>query len=514
MRVLLISVQKNLNILNLKLLHSLLLREGIDSYLLYLTRFNSENKKMLQSLEGFVRELQPHWVGISLTAIEFPNARDVTQFLKSKFDYLPIIWGGIYPTSAQEKCSKYADYLCIGEGENTVLDICKAIENGNSLKSVNNLAWLENGSLHVNPLHPLIDNLDALPFVPRLAPKSFILFKDKVLPLNRKLYMKHSAFAGGIYRIVSSRGCPYRCAYCVNSIFPKLYTCWKTRWPSPRRIVEEIKAGISEDLPLIFVSIMDDNFFAQRKEFLEEFFKLYKKEVNKPFIAFSSPNFITEEKIKMAVDAGLSSIHVGLQTGSELVCKKIYKRPSSPKDYVKVANIINKYPIVPYYDIICDNPFETDEDEIETIKMLTELPKPYFFLLFSLTFYEGTELRERVEKECPQYLHDDTQKDFLMIQPTPLNLLKHLATVAPKSLVKWLLHLHINKPGSITTRAALKISKFLGIFIFQPLVYLWILLKFNKYSLLKTIKSLPKFIDTRIFHIFGHFYRKKDSTLE
>ncbi|MCX8064559.1 MAG: B12-binding domain-containing radical SAM protein [Candidatus Hydrogenedentes bacterium] len=510
MKVLLISVQKNLNILNLKLLHTLLITKGIDSHLLYLTRFSPENRQMLQSLEGFIKELQPNWVGISLTASEFSSARDVTLFIKNKFGNFPVIWGGIYPTSAPKKCAKYADYLCIGEGEKTVIDICEAIKNGKSLKNVKNIAWLEGENLHINPLNPLIEDLNSLPFVPRLAPNAYILFKDKVLPLNRKLYMKHSAFKGAIYRIVSSRGCPYKCTYCVNSIFPKLYSCWRVRWPTPQRIVEEIKAGVSEDLPLNFVSILDDNFFAQKIEFLESFFSLYKQKVNKPLIAVSSPDFITEEKIKMAVDGGLSSLHVGLQTGSEFVCKDIYNRPSSPKNYVKIAQILHKYPIIPYYDIICDNPFETEKDEIETIKMLADLPKPYFFLIFSLTFYEGTPLRERVEKEYPHLLHDDTKKDFLIINQTPLNLLKHLATIVPKSLVLRLLSLHQKKPNSLLTKFILRIAKFTGIFFFQPLIYLWILLKFNKYSISKTIINLPKFLDIRIFHIFGHFYRQQE----
>lgn len=514
MKNLLISVQKNLNILNLKLLHSILLSKNYDSILLYATRFDLSNSKMLQALEGFVRELQPSWVGISLTATEYSSARDITQFLKSKFDSFPIIWGGIYPTSVPHKCAKFADFLCIGEGDKTVLDICEALSKGKTLKGVNNLAWLENNEIVKNPLNPLIENLDSLPFTPRLAPRSFLLYKDKVQPLNKHLYKKHSAFSGGIYRIVGSRGCPYHCTYCVNSLFPQLYPCWKTRWATPERIVDEIYAGVNEDLPLLFISIMDDNLFSQNKEFLQKFFELYKGKINKPFIASSSPNFISDEKLKMAVDAGLSSLHVGLQTGSERTSKEIYKRVSSPKNYIKMAKIIHKYPVVPYYDIICDNPFETEEDEIETIKMLTELPKPYFFLLFSLTLYEGTQLRKEVETIAPEYLHDDTQKDFLITEDKPLNLLKHFATFYPKFFVKWLLSLYQKYPSSFFTKFIFKFSKFFGLFTFQPLIYLWILLRFNQYSLTKFLKSIPMFFDLRTFHIFGHFRSNKDSTLE
>ncbi len=514
MKVLLISVQKNLNILGLKLLHKILLLNGHESVLLYLTRFNIENNKMLEALEGFVRELSPEWVGISLTASEFRSAKDVTLFLKNKFTSFPIIWGGIHPTSAPLRCAQYADYLCIGEGEKSILDVCRAINDGKSLKTVNNMAWLDGKELIRNPLNPLIEDLDSLPYVPRLTPNAFILYKDKVHLLTKKLYTKHSAFNGGIYRIVSSRGCVYNCTYCVNSVFPKLYEKWRIRWTSPERMVDEISAGVSEELPLLFVSILDDNFFAQKMETLERFFYLYKQKVAKPFIALGSPNFVNEEKIKVAVDAGLASLHIGLQTGSEQICKDIYKRSFLSGRYKKIGEIIHKYPIVPYYDVICDNPYETEEDEINTVKMLTELPKPYFFLLYSLTLYEGTELREKVEKEKPEYLHDDTEKDFLTTANTPLNLLKQFAAIYPKFFVNYLLKIYQKKPEGLYTKAIIKLSKLMCITIAQPIIFLWILLRFNRYSIKNFVKSLPNFLDIRLFHIFGHFHTNKDTTLE
>jgi radical SAM superfamily enzyme YgiQ (UPF0313 family) len=83
--------------------------------LLYVNRFSPENSKMLNALEGFVREYNPSWIGISLTASEFPSARDITVYLKQKFDSLPVVWGGIQPTADTNRCAKYADYVCIGE---------------------------------------------------------------------------------------------------------------------------------------------------------------------------------------------------------------------------------------------------------------------------------------------------------------------------------------------------------------------------------------------------------------
>ncbi len=513
MRVLLVSLQKNLNILGLKLLHQILLEKGYESGLLYINRFHPESKKMMEGLESFIREFNPAWIGISLTASEFSSAREVTSYLKEKID-IPVIWGGVQPTADPVRCAKYADFVCIGEAEKTVVDICEAIQSGKSLKTVNNLAWMEKGELVQNPLNPLIQDLNQLPFVPRLARKAFILFKDKVHILDKKLYMKYSAFRGGVYRIVSSRGCPFRCSYCLNSFFDKLYPDWSLRWASPEHIVDELCAGVAEDLPILFISMQDDNLFAQKKETLEKLFTLYKKRVNKPFIILSTPNFVTEDKLKLAVNAGLSAIHIGLQTGCERVGYEIYNRKIKKEQFLKVTEIINKYPIVPYYDIICDNPFETEEDELETIRTLSKIPKPYFFLLFSLTLYEGTDLRERVKKEKPEFLHDDTEKDFLVIAPTKINLLKHLATIFPPNIIEFLIHKYQKNPNGLGTKILFTIFKYTGFFVIKPFLLLWILLKFNQYSIFRFIKTLPRFIDFRVVNLFNFFSTSNDTTIE
>ncbi len=513
MRVLLLSLQKNLNILGLKLLHQILLENGYESGLLYINRFQPDNHPMLEALKGFIQEYNPAWIGISLTASEFSSARDVTIYLKQNFD-IPIIWGGVQPTADPIRCTKYADFVCVGEAEKTVIDICNALKEGKSLKTVNNMAWMEDGKVIQNPLNPLIQDLNQLPYIPRLAKSAYILFKDKVHVLDRKLYMKYSAFRGGIYRLVSSRGCPFRCSYCLNSFFGKLYPDWSLRGASPEHIINEICAGVSEDLPLLFISMQDDNLFAQKKETIEKLFNLYKEKVNKPFIILTTPNFITEDKLKLAVDAGLSAIHIGLQSGCERVSHEIYNRKIKKEQFLNITKIVNKYPIVPYYDIICDNPYETEEDELETVRTLAKIPKPYFFLLFSLTLYEGTDLRERVKREMPEFLHDDTKKDFLIISPTKINLLKHLATIYPSGIIEFLIKQYQKNPDGYSTHILFHFFKYIGFFLIKPVLLLWILLKFNHYSVFRFIKSLPRFIDFRVVNLFNFFHTSYDTTVE
>ncbi|MCX5704111.1 MAG: hypothetical protein NT066_06465, partial [Candidatus Omnitrophica bacterium] len=94
------------------------------------------------------------------------------------------------------------------------------------------------------------------------------------------------------------------------------------------------------------------------------------------------------------VDAGLRVVRMGIQTASEST-KKLYKRNYSQDIIKKAVLTINSFKDklkMIFYDIIVDNPWESDDQLVETLMFFSELPPPYYLNLFSLTFYPGTEL--------------------------------------------------------------------------------------------------------------------------
>ena len=60
----------------------------------------------------------------------YPIASEVTRRIKERFSNIPMIWGGIHPTSDPENCIKEVDYLCVGEGELAAVDLCNALHEG------------------------------------------------------------------------------------------------------------------------------------------------------------------------------------------------------------------------------------------------------------------------------------------------------------------------------------------------------------------------------------------------
>lgn len=514
MRGLLISVQRNLNIIGLKLLHELLLSHGHASHFLYAIRYDEGHARSISALRAFVEELSPQLIGISATAGESRAAESLTRLLKQWRPDIPVIWGGVHPTTCPEECAGIADYVCVGEGEETLLEIAAALDAGKDFRHVNNLGYLEDGRLVLNPLNPLVEDLDRYPYAHQVPKNSYLQTTGAVEPLTVKHLRRHKAFRGSLYRTIASRGCPHRCSYCCNSYYSRLYPSWGIRRRSVENVLEELETAIQDGPPMAYISFMDDCLLASPKEYLEEFFAKYRERIGKPFIAKATPLFVTEARLKPAVDAGLAWMGVGLQSGSERVCREVFKRPIAPEVFLRAAEVIRQQPIAVYYDVIVDNPLETEEDELATVEVLMQTPKPYFLSLFSLMLYDKAEIREAVLEQCPERIHDPAVKDFYVIRPTLLNALKFCAMTFPAWVMRPLVTRYRRAPKSFTTRLWIQSARFVARFFLQPLIYLWLLVRSQRGSLLRTLGVLPYVLDLRFVSIFNIFGTNRDSTEE
>ncbi|MFQ5646810.1 MAG: B12-binding domain-containing radical SAM protein, partial [bacterium] len=161
MSILLISLQIDSDVIGLKTLHAHFLKNNFNSTLLHLPYFTRKNyNRYLEHINEFVSKISPDFIGISLMSIEYFMARDLTEHLKRSLKSIPIIWGGIHPTISPEKCLDHADYVCRGEGEQTMIDVMSAAGQKEDIRKINNLCYYENGRIKKNPLYPLIENLD------------------------------------------------------------------------------------------------------------------------------------------------------------------------------------------------------------------------------------------------------------------------------------------------------------------------------------------------------------------
>ena len=120
-----------------------------------------------------------------------------------------------------------------------------------------------------------------------------------------------------------------------------------------------------------------------------------------PFFCASTPTSISEEKLKVLLDAGMVRLEIGIQSISDKVNKEIFGRFALKNSVVKAVKMLENYrdKLEICYDFILDNPWETDDTRQESLEFVMDLKKPYTLSLFSLTLYPGTGLYERAKKE-------------------------------------------------------------------------------------------------------------------
>ncbi len=493
MNILLISVQKDLDVIGLKYLHYYLLNNGYHSFLLYLPNFNPKDEHGLKNIQRFVSEISPLFIGISLMSVEYYDARDLTKYLKSIFKSIPIIWGGIHATICPEMCLDYADYVCMGEGERTILDLTKAVNNNGSLKTINNLCYLENSQIKKNMLYPLIENLDEIPSFDHMAVNSFIQERNgRIVLTNKKVFKKYARYRGATYSIMSSRGCPFSCTYCCNNFISNLYQTRKVRRRNIKNVISELEKAVSDNPEIKYINFQDDCFLACDEDYLREFCKIYREKIKKPFIVRVIPIYITQNKIRYLKDAGLSWISLGLQSGSDRVCTEIYQRKSLKSDFLKASRIIKDFKVAAFYDIILDNPFEREEDGLETIQTLMETPKPFYPQIYSLALYGGTELYERAKKEFPEKIEEFLRKEYLTYHKNTINNMIRLSVFLSEKFMNRIVYLYKQNQKGAQFKIILFIANLLSL-VLEPLVYLRVIKLSQGGSYMRMAALLPNY---------------------
>ena len=127
----------------------------------------------------------------------------------------PIIWGGKHPSADPEECIKYADMVCLSEGEGTLLEIIKKMKAGKPVDEIQGL-WVKSGDKIIrNSLRPLEANLDKYFFQDYSLENKFTL--DKKMLKMRPLEEKDLESMRKWYPTMMTRGCPNCCTFCTNS---------------------------------------------------------------------------------------------------------------------------------------------------------------------------------------------------------------------------------------------------------------------------------------------------------
>jgi radical SAM superfamily enzyme YgiQ (UPF0313 family) len=186
----------------------------------------------------------------------------------------------------------------------------------------------------------------------------------------RNVYPHH---LGRQYHIMTQRGCPYSCSFCIESEYQEMFG----KKDSLRRrsvdlvIAELVQAKRKHDVEAV---MFYDDVFTVNRRWLREFAPRYKAEVGLPFWCYTYPRTTRPEDMRLLKDAGLSSVTIGIQSGSESVLRA-YDRPVERKTAIEAARAIVDCGLAGFFDLITMSEFETEETCRETFDFLLDFPR-------------------------------------------------------------------------------------------------------------------------------------------
>lgn len=487
MRLLLISLQSNAYVTGLKYIAAGVCANGHDARILLLPGYLE--KELHPAVDDFIRNYNPDLIGIGLMSIEFYPAKNLTRLLRERFQ-IPIIWGGVHVIIKPDECLKYADYVCCGEGEKAVVSLLDHLrDNGRAVHPEILNIWInDNGRIIRQPKSPPEMDLDSLPFQKYLPHYYYVYHKNKIYNFaqNPHLFRRYALYGGTCHMMITTRGCPFYCGYCANSFLITVYGK-KVRERSVENVIEELRE-VKKDPYVLYINIEDDCFFVHSREWVKRFCDDYKKHINLPFIVRAIPTMLDREKLFMLKRAGLSWVIMGVQSGSDHVNFDIYERRIRFSSVIKAAELISESKAAPFYEMIVDNPYETEETEMETVNSMAKLKRPYAISLAHLTFFPGTPLAERAIKDKivdPEaYLYRYPVK----IDKTYLNKVLYMTPYIPRYLVRYL-----NKPKTSRKATHSLLTNILYFIVkrtLEPAVYFFIITRSLDYNIKLTLRTV------------------------
>ena len=358
-----------------------------------------------RSLQDFIQEFRPHLVGITANTPQVKQAWRTARTIKEIHD-VPIVLGGPHVSVLpEESCEKpYVDIVVRGEGEDAWIDISNRLERFlKDQPSFSTQAFLHpeneifddclgityktsDGQIHNNPDRPPIADLDSLPW-----PAYHHFRMEKYTNLQPATDRVDGARS---FSILTSRGCPYRCTFCSQSIMP---IKWRSR--SPENVLEEWR-HLVEDLGAQEIGVLDDsaNIRVKRLERLAHL--LIENQLNHvPWIFVNGirANLASKELLSLLKQAGLKRVAFGVETGDPEILRTIDKKVDHDtiRQAFKNAKEVGLETIA---FMIIGLPGETRETMQRTIDFAIELD-PLIANFSMMTPYPGTKVYEIVKRQ-------------------------------------------------------------------------------------------------------------------
>lgn len=344
-----------------------------------------------RSLNGDVK-----FVGLTAATSTLNAAFEYANEIKRQHEDATIVFGGPHVTFLAEETMRGCgsiDAAVLGEGEDAFSELMSTAERGGDLAGVKGIAWRQDGAVRVNGPREQRRDIDSYP----LPARDLIDLRDYSDPVKKR----------PIGTMITSRGCVFGCNYCASSRMMGR----RFRARSPSSIVDEMER--LGELGAEDIEFIDDIFVLNERRAAEVAHEITRRGLDVNFSASSRVDTLPRSLLNELKEAGLTSIYLGIESGSQRVLDLMGKGTTveQARDAVRAAKELG---VKVLGSFILGYPGETVEEMDDTIRLALRLGID--FAQFSLlTPFPGTPIFD--ELRADGLLSTEDYSRFTAVEP-------------------------------------------------------------------------------------------------
>ena len=342
--------------------------------------FDSTFSSKAEQLD-FIEEKQPKIIAIYTNLMTKIEVVKLIQILKTeRFGFPKVILGGPDVTfNIANYLNTGADFLIIGEGEETTYELYQTLLHGGDFSTINGIAFLDNGSIIQTPARIKFKELDELPLPNRDA-----------IPNQKYLDTWKLNHGESSMTISTQRGCPYTCKWCSTAVYGQSYR------RRPAHLVAQEMKMLKEKYNPDAIWFVDDVFTISHKWLTAFHEEVVKQNAQIRFECITRAERLNEEILRLLKEAGCFRIWIGAESGSQKIIDLMDRRVDV-NHVKKMIQDTNALGIETGTFIMLGYPGEDEKDITETIQYLKDANPTQYTITIAYPI-KGTSLYDEIEK--------------------------------------------------------------------------------------------------------------------
>ena len=361
--------------LGLMYIASVLEKNGISVEIFDRQKLNYE--QYISVFLDYIRKTTPDIIGFTCYIGDVDDVRELCLKIKQIRKDVIIVVGGFHPSMFPEQFFGYSDYVVIGEGEMTMLELIKTIESKREVTKVKGIAILGKKIIYTESRELADINMLPGPAYHLVDMKYYTNISDGRL----RGVLLNCGF------IFSSRGCPFKCTFCPMTRFLGL----KQRYMNPVKVVDEIEFLV-KNYNINGLQFLDETLTLNRKHIVEICDEILKRKINIMWGSYTRANLVNSELLKKLSESGCIQIDFGVESGSQRVLDML-KKGVTIEQIKHTFKLCREYNIRTFANYLTNIPGETVEEREKTIEFANSLNADRFTYNIFLP-YPNTKINE------------------------------------------------------------------------------------------------------------------------